>query len=55
MTILEDGRASITFLQNLHYKFIELLQIELNSSSEEAVKESITYRYNINKAKLMYL
>lgn len=55
MTIQEDGKGYLTFLQNLHYKYIDLLSIELQNSEEDTVRESITYRYNINKAKLMYL
>ncbi len=31
------------------------MQIDLQQSDEDTIRESITYRYNINKAKLMYL
>ncbi len=55
LTILEDSKGQLAFVQNLHYKFIELLQLDIQSSDEETIRESITFRYNINKAKLMYL
>lgn len=55
LTIQEESRAQLTFVQNLHYKFIELLQLDIQCSDEETIWESITFRYNINKAKLMYL
>lgn len=55
MSLYPDGRAKIDFMQNLHYKFINLLTLDLNSSDEEIIRESITYRYNLIKAKMMYL
>ncbi|SBO21582.1 hypothetical protein, conserved in Apicomplexan species [Plasmodium knowlesi strain H] len=44
------------FLKNVEYKFIELLVCELVQSSEETIRESISYRYNAIKSKnsIMY-
>jgi hypothetical protein len=33
-----DGRAQLDFIQNIEYKFIELLSLEFTSSSEEAIR-----------------
>ena len=55
MSLYPNGKAKIEFMQNLHYKYINLLTLELNSSDEEVIRESITYRYNLIKAKMMYL
>ncbi len=55
LQLFSDGRAKLDFLQNLHYKFVDLLTFELSSSDDDSIRESITYRYNIIKAKMMYL
>jgi hypothetical protein len=47
-----DGRATLDFIQNIEYKFIELLSLDFNASSEEAIRQSITFRYNSVKSKL---
>jgi hypothetical protein len=47
-----DGMAQLDFIQNIEYKFIELLSLEFASSSEETIRQSITFRYNSVKSKL---
>ena len=47
-----DGRATLDFIQNIEYKFIELLSLEFQASPEETIRQSITYRYNSVKSKL---
>ena len=47
-----DGRASLDFIQNIEYKFIELLSLEFMASPEEMIRQSITFRYNAVKSKL---
>ncbi|EUD68850.1 hypothetical protein C922_00538 [Plasmodium inui San Antonio 1] len=42
---------SVPLSVNVEYKFIELLVCELVQSSEETLKESISYRYNAIKSK----
>ena len=48
----DDGSARLDFIQNMEYKFIELLSAEFMASSEEAIRQSITFRYNSVKSKL---
>ena len=50
-----DGRARLDFIQNIEYKFIELLSLDFVASSEESVRQQITYRYNSVKSKLAIL
>jgi hypothetical protein len=47
-----DGQARLDFIQNIEYKFIELLSCDFMSSGEETVRQQITYRYNAVKSKL---
>ena len=50
-----DGRARLDFIQNIEYKFIELLSLDFSASSEEMVRQQITFRYNSVKSKLAIL
>jgi hypothetical protein len=50
-----DGRARLDFIQNIEYKFIELLSLDFLASSEEMVRQQITFRYNAVKSKLAIL
>ena len=47
-----DGTAKLDFIQNIEYKFIELLSADFMASSEEIVRQSITFRYNSVKSKV---
>ena len=47
-----DGTAKLDFIQNIEYKFIELLSTDFMASSEEVVRQSITFRYNSVKSKV---
>lgn len=47
-----DGNARLDFIQNIEYKFIELLSCDFVSSGEDTVRQQITYRYNSVKSKL---
>ena len=38
--------------QNMEYKFVELLSCRFQASSEEHVKQQVTYRYNAVKSRL---
>jgi hypothetical protein len=55
LQLFPGNRAKLDFVQNLQYKYIDLVSLELEGSPEEEVKESITFRYNVIKAKLSYL
>ena len=48
----KDGNARLDFIQNMEYKFIELLSCDFTASAEESVRQHITYRYNAVKSKL---
>lgn len=50
-----DGSAKLDFVQNIEFKFIELLSCEFFASSEEVVRQSITYRYNSVKSKVQLM
>ena len=47
--------AKLDFIQNIEYKFIELLSCQFLASSEEIVRTSITYRYNAIKSKVQLM
>ena len=50
-----DGSARMDFIQNMEYKFVELLSCHFISSPEELVREHITFRYNIIKSKMQMM
>mmetsp|Transcript_82618 Transcript_82618/g.242449 ORF Transcript_82618/g.242449 Transcript_82618/m.242449 type:complete len:251 (-) Transcript_82618:160-912(-) len=47
-----DGQARLDFIQNMEYKFVELLSCDFVASSEEVVRQQITFRYNGVKSRL---
>ena len=47
-----DGQGRLDFIQNIEYKFIELLSLDFMAGEEEMVRGQITYRYNAVKSKL---
>ena len=55
LQLFPSNGAKLDFVQNLQYKYIDLVSLDLAGSSEDEVKESITFRYNIIKAKLSSL
>jgi hypothetical protein len=53
MTIFSDSEdARLDFIQNMQYKFVELMYCECKRSPDEVVQHHITYRYNAMKQKL---
>lgn len=46
-----DGTAKLDFIQNMEYKFLELLSLDFHASSEEIVRQNISFRYSVLKAK----
>lgn len=50
-----DGQARLDFIQNIEYKFIELLSCDFQAGTEEMVRQQITYRYTAAKNKLALL
>eukprot|EP00435_Cladocopium_sp_Y103_P006619 s2475_g2.t1 len=47
-----DGQARLDFIQNMEYKFVELLSLSFDASPEEVVRQQITFRYNSVKGRL---
>jgi hypothetical protein len=47
-----DGNARLDFIQNLEYKFVELLSVSFLQSPEAAIREHISFRYQTVRAKL---
>lgn len=47
-----DGRARLDFIQNMEYKFVELLACDFVASPEEVVRQQIGFRYNSVKSRL---
>ncbi|KAL3137648.1 hypothetical protein ABBQ38_004924 [Trebouxia sp. C0009 RCD-2024] len=47
-----SGAARLDFIQNMEYKFVELLSCQLQVSNEEYIKQQVTYRYNAVKSRL---
>merc|ERR1712139_424846 len=48
----ESQKLMIDFIQNMEYKFVELLSGDFVASPEEVVRQQITFRYNSIKSKL---
>lgn len=47
-----SGEARLDFIQNMEYKFLELLSCRFQASPEEVTRAQISYRYNLVKARL---
>ena len=47
-----NGEARLDFIQNMEYKFVELLSCRFVATPEEVVRQQITYRYNSVKSRL---
>ncbi len=50
-----DGQARLDFIENLEYKFYEILTIDFIATPEDIIKQNITYRYSILKAKMIFV
>ena len=48
----KEGTARLDFIQNIEYKFIELLSIDFVNSPDDTVRKQISFRYNSLKSKL---
>lgn len=48
----KEGTARLDFIQNIEYKFIELLSVDFVNSPDDTVRKQISYRYNALRAKL---
>jgi len=50
-----DGQARLDFIQNVSFKFVELLSVNFARSSDDVVRQQIAFRYNSVKSKLAVL
>jgi len=50
--IQKEGAGRLDFIQNIEYKFIELLSVDFVNSPDETVRKQISYRYNAVRTKL---
>jgi hypothetical protein len=48
----KEGTARLDFIQNIEYKFIELLSLDFVNSPDDTVRKQIGFRYNALKSKL---
>lgn len=48
----KEGTARLDFIQNIEYKFIELLSLDFVNSPDDTVRKQINYRYSSIKSKL---
>lgn len=48
----KEGTGRLDFIQNMEYKFIELLSIDFVNSNDDVVRKQIAYRYNALKSKI---
>jgi hypothetical protein len=47
-----EGQGRLDFIQNVSFKFVELLSIPFNRSSDDVIRQQISFRYNAVKSKL---
>eukprot|EP01017_Pseudomicrothorax_dubius_P015426 TRINITY_DN1778_c0_g2_i2.p1 TRINITY_DN1778_c0_g2~~TRINITY_DN1778_c0_g2_i2.p1 ORF type:complete len:187 (+),score=37.89 TRINITY_DN1778_c0_g2_i2:284-844(+) len=50
-----EGASHLDFIQNMEYKFVELLSVHFAAANEEVVRQSIAFRYNSVKAKMLLM
>jgi len=48
----KEGSARLDFIQNIEYKFLELLSLDFYNSPDDTVRKQISFRYNALKSKL---
>ncbi|GMI38802.1 hypothetical protein TeGR_g4992 [Tetraparma gracilis] len=51
----QDVDARLDFIQNMEYKFVELMSCHFIRSPEEIVQHQITYRYNAMKTRVQLM
>ena len=51
----KEGTARLDFIQNIEYKFIELMSLDFVNSPDDVVRKQISFRYNALKSKLQLM
>ena len=49
--LTKDGQARLDIIQNLEYRFLEIISLDFVAAPEELIRQFSTYRYNLLKAK----
>eukprot|EP01062_Namystynia_karyoxenos_P077154 TRINITY_DN7710_c0_g1_i1.p1 TRINITY_DN7710_c0_g1~~TRINITY_DN7710_c0_g1_i1.p1 ORF type:complete len:288 (+),score=119.60 TRINITY_DN7710_c0_g1_i1:83-865(+) len=52
LILQRDGNAVLEFIQNMEYKFVELLALPFRESPVHVIHQQISYRYNALKSRL---
>eukprot|EP00668_Euglena_longa_P001071 GGOE01001279.1.p1 GENE.GGOE01001279.1~~GGOE01001279.1.p1 ORF type:complete len:234 (+),score=51.81 GGOE01001279.1:96-797(+) len=52
LILTSDGSAVLEFIQNMEYKFVELLVLPFKESPEYIIRQQISYRYNSLRSRL---
>ena len=47
-----DGAARLDFIQNMEYKFVELMSLNFLAASDDLARQQLTFRYNSMKSRL---
>uniref|UniRef100_A0A7R9VLS3 Spindle assembly abnormal protein 6 N-terminal domain-containing protein n=1 Tax=Chlamydomonas euryale TaxID=1486919 RepID=A0A7R9VLS3_9CHLO len=55
LVMQHTGEARLDFIQNMEYKFVELLSCSYFASPEDVVRQQVSYRYNLVKARLVLM
>ena len=50
-----DGQARLDFIQNMEFKFLELLSLDFLATPEELIRQNISFRYSFLKAQAQVL
>eukprot|EP01071_Lankesteria_metandrocarpae_P003739 Lankesteria_metandrocarpae@DN3157_c0_g1_i1.p1 len=50
-----NGEARLDFVQNLEYKFVELLSLEFLHTPEDSIRRCISFRHNLIKSQLCFM
>jgi hypothetical protein len=51
LVVYESGEVRLDFIQNMEYKFVELLSLPFEASPDDIVRQQITFRYNALKSR----
>ena len=49
----QEGLGRLDFIQNVSFKFVELLSVPFNRSPDDLIRQQITFRYSAVKNKLV--
>eukprot|EP01009_Symbiontida_sp_KSa7_P003087 NODE_1748_length_550_cov_491.506986_g1413_i0.p1 GENE.NODE_1748_length_550_cov_491.506986_g1413_i0~~NODE_1748_length_550_cov_491.506986_g1413_i0.p1 ORF type:complete len:133 (+),score=26.88 NODE_1748_length_550_cov_491.506986_g1413_i0:32-400(+) len=52
LILQRDGNSVLEFIQNMEYKFVELLCLPFKESPEHVIRQHISFRYNALKSRL---